>query len=152
MTALRPTSAVVQRVIGAPPEVVYDEWLDEAALAEFMCPRPATPREIECDPRIGGRLRIVMVDEADTGSVVVQVTGEYVELDRPNRLSFTWSSDLGGGFDSVVTVTLEPHDGGRTLMTIDHTRLPPDLVTAHETGWAKIAAQLDQRLRAATSD
>jgi uncharacterized protein YndB with AHSA1/START domain len=37
--------------------------------------------------------------------VVINVTGEYLELDRPNRLRFTWNSELGGGFAGVVTVT-----------------------------------------------
>ena len=78
-------TAVVQRVIGAPPEVVYDEWLDEAALLEFMAPEDSPAREVECDPRVGGRLRIVLVGEDS----VVQTSGEYLELDRPNRLSFS---------------------------------------------------------------
>jgi uncharacterized protein YndB with AHSA1/START domain len=137
-------TAVVQRVIGAPPEVVYDEWLDEAALLEFMAPEDSPAREVECDPRVGGRLRIVLVGEDS----VVQTSGEYLELDRPNRLSFSWNGEYGGGFSSVVTVTLEPHGSEETLMTIEHTRLPHDEVRPHENGWARIARHLDERLRA----
>ncbi|MGZ6545617.1 MAG: SRPBCC family protein [Actinomycetota bacterium] len=102
MSAAR--GAVVTRVMPARPEVVYDEWLDQAALAEFMCPSPDTrATTIACDPRIGGKLTIVMGDPAGD----VHITGEYVALERPRRLSFTWRHE--GGVDSVVTITFEPH-------------------------------------------
>jgi uncharacterized protein YndB with AHSA1/START domain len=139
-----PTSAVVRRVLPATPDVVYAEWLDPEALAEFICPYPVTPGIVQCDPRVGGTLHIVMIDPA----AVVNVTGEYLELDRPNRLRFTWNSDFGGGFASVVTVTFEPHGDGQTLMTIDHAHLPPQWRDDHDKGWTLIAAQLERVLRA----
>lgn len=146
MTGPDPSSAVVHRVLPAPPDVVYAEWLDPAALAEFICPDPATPGIIQCDPRVGGTLRIVMIDP----ETVVNVTGEYLELDRPNRLRFTWNSEYGGGFTSIVTVTLEPHGDGQTLMTIDHAYLPPQWRDDHHKGWTLIAEQLERVLRASS--
>lgn len=85
MSERGPQSAIVQRLLPAPPEVVFDEWLNAEALAEFICPYPAVAGTIECDPRVGGRLRIDMVN----GERVTCVTGEYLELDPPNRLRFT---------------------------------------------------------------
>ena len=144
MTAQNRRSAIVRRVLSAPPDVVYDEWLDPEALAAFICPHPATPGPIACDPRVGGQLSIVMVGV----SRVVRITGQYLELERPKRLRFTWNSDLGGGFDSVVTVTLEPHGEDQTLMTIDHAQLPPAWSPDHERGWSRIAEQLDWKIQA----
>ena len=144
MTALGPTSAVVRRVLPAPPEEVYDEWLDKDALMEFMCPLPARASRVECEPRIGGRFLIEMAD----GDRVTLLTGEYLELDRPRRLRFTWKSDSHGGFDSVVTISLEPTGRDETLMTIDHA-LPPDLVHDHEQGWKTIAERLALKVKAA---
>jgi uncharacterized protein YndB with AHSA1/START domain len=132
------TSAVVVRVLPAPPEIVYDEWLDPEALAEFLCPTVTTTTTVDIDPRIGGHLRIVMADI----DVVATVTGEYLELDRPRRLRFSWHSDLADDFDSVVTVTLAPHGVEQTLMTIDQTALPPGQREAHVRGWSRIADQL----------
>jgi DNA-binding CsgD family transcriptional regulator len=63
---------------------------------------PVMPRIVESDPRVGGRLHIAMIDP----EVVVNVTGEYLELDRPNRLRFTWNSDVGGGFAMARTTGL----------------------------------------------
>ena len=139
------TTAVVRRVLPAPPEVVYPLWLDPAALAAFICPHPSRCGVVECDARVGGRLRIDMVGP----ETVVLVTGEYLELAPPHRLRFTWDSALGGGFHSVVTVTLAEHDAGRTMLTIEHTQLPPHWRDDHEHGWGTIAGQLDHRLRAA---
>ena len=136
MTESRATSAVVRRVLPAPPEIVFDTWLDAGALAEFMCPDPGKAAEVECDPRIGGRLRIVMAYPDS----VSEETGEYLDLDRPIRLSFSWKSDVTG--DSVVMVDLEPHGERQTLMTITHTRLPELLVDAHHEGWSSIANHL----------
>jgi len=140
-----PTSAVVRRVLPAPPDVVYAEWLDPEALAEFICPYPARPGIVECDPRVGGRLRIDMIDPEQ----VVTITGEYLVLDPPTLLRFTWNSTLGDGFAGVVTVTLEPHGDAQTAMTIEHTRLPWQWRDDHRKGWALIAEQLERVLRAA---
>jgi uncharacterized protein YndB with AHSA1/START domain len=137
-----PVTAVVTRVLPAPPEDVYAEWLDPVALADFIAPEPSTAGEVECDPRIGGRLRIVMLHRDH----VVLITGEYLDLEPPRLLRFTWSSDLGDGFDSVVTVRLEPHGDGETLMTIEHAQLPAEWGPDHQSGWTSIAAQLAAHL------
>ena len=133
----------VQRVIAASPETVYDEWLDAEALRDWMCPRPAHATRVELDPRVGGRLRI---DIEDSGDRVV-VTGQYLELDRPHRLAFTWrSSAWSEERDSVVTVTFEAEAGGRTLMTIHHVRLPDRVRSGYRTGWARILEQFDHSI------
>jgi len=52
---------------------------------------------------------------------------------------------------SVMNVFLEARDNAQTLMTIEHTLLPPGLVDQHERGWAAIAQQLAAELAAARS-
>jgi uncharacterized protein YndB with AHSA1/START domain len=129
-------TVVVRRIVPAPAELVYDAWLDVSALAEFMCPDPAYPARVECDPRVGGRLRIVMAYPAKTSEVL----GEYLELDRPRRLRFSWTPD--SDFESVVTVDLEPRGTAQTLMTITHTLLPDALAPDYDQGWGAIARHL----------
>jgi hypothetical protein len=51
----------------------------------------------------------------------------------------------------VVNVLLEPHDDAQTLMTIEHTLLPPGLVGQHLRGWTAIADQLAAELSAASA-
>jgi len=142
-------AAIVRRLLPASPDVVYDEWLDPVALADWMCPRPARCRNVESEPRLGGRLRIDIEDDGEE----FRVSGEYLVLDRPTRLSFSWSCSTwpDPSLKSVVNVLLEPRENAQTLMTIEHTLLPPGLVDQHERGWAAIAQQLAVELGAARS-
>lgn len=138
------TPAVVQRLLPASPEIVFDQWLDPDALAEWMCPRPARATRIDIDASVGGRLRI----DIDERGLQFSVTGRYVDLDRPRRLSFTWSCSTwpDPALESLVTVTLEPRGQDQTLMTIHHALLPPELIAQHHHGWARIAEQLEEEL------
>jgi uncharacterized protein YndB with AHSA1/START domain len=146
MTEAPARAAVVRRLLPAAPDIVYDEWLDPGALADWMCPRPARCLNIESEPRLGGRLRIDIED----GGTEFWVSGEYLVLDRPGRLSFSWSCSTwpDPGLKSVVNVLLEPRENEQTLMTIEHTLLPPGLVDQHERGWTAIAQQLADELAA----
>jgi len=135
-----PRAAVVRRVLPAPPDVVFDEWLDPVGMTEWMCPRPARAVKIMLDPSVGGALRI---DIEDSGASLY-VTGQFIELERPRRLRFTWSwSDWADAtVQSEVRVLLEDHGAGQTLMTIEHQQLPPEQVDSHQRGWGAIAGQL----------
>jgi hypothetical protein len=62
-------------------------------------------------------------------------------------LRFTWITDFADGFDSIVTVTFEPHGDGETLMTIEHAQLPSEWRGDHEQGWGTIAGQLANKLQ-----
>jgi len=137
------SAVVVRRVLPAPPDVVFDEWLDPVGMLEWMCPRPARPVKVFLEPFTGGTLRIDVSD----GAIL---SGQFLELDRPRRLRFTWScSDWADPtVQSVVTVCFEAHGASETLMTISHSQLPPAVVDDHQHGWTLIAAQLDTTLRA----
>jgi uncharacterized protein YndB with AHSA1/START domain len=73
-----------------------------------------------------------------------EMTGEYIALERPDLLSFTWRR--ADDVDSVVTITFAPHGDGETLMTITHSRLPAELVQSHTGGWGSISEKLAARL------
>jgi uncharacterized protein YndB with AHSA1/START domain len=144
MTGPAAASAVVERLLPATPDEVYDEWIDPQSLLDWMCPRPARCLKVEADLWVGGRLRIDIEDAGRQFSVF----GTYTELDRPNRLAFTWSCSnwQDPTVVSQVVVTLVPRGAGQTLMTITHTALPPDLVDQHLRGWRLIAEQLGAAL------
>jgi uncharacterized protein YndB with AHSA1/START domain len=135
-------TARVERVLPAPPAEAYDAWLDETALSSFICPAPGHASEVEVDPMVGGRLRFLMsLPDAE-----IEVTGEFVALDRPERICFTWRCSDTGDLESIVTVLFAPHADDQTLMTIIHSKLPPSLVRKHLAGWISVADQLAQRL------
>lgn len=144
----------VQRVMPATPDVVFDEWIDPEALADWMCPRPSRCVAITIEARVGGRVRFD-VDDGDGGPPVL-ITGRFLHVDRPNRLRFTWSHS--GWSDptaqSIVDVRFVPHGDDATLMSIEHSLLPQEAFDDHEHGWTLTAEQLGHRLaekRAATA-
>jgi uncharacterized protein YndB with AHSA1/START domain len=138
--ASRSLVARVARVLPAPPVVVFDEWVDPDALAEWMCPRPARCVGVRVDAVVGGVLHLDIEEPARRFSV----TGHFLALDRPNGLRFTWSCSTwhDPSLVSEVVVSLAAHGADETLMTIEHRLLPADLVEQHQAGWAAIAAQL----------
>src|ERR671923_31702 len=96
--------------IAAPPEVVFPYFTDPARIVGWMGVAALL------DPRPGGTLRI----EANGRDVVL---GEYVEVDPPRRVVFTWGFDgaapLVPAGSTRVEITLEP-DGAGTLLTLRH--------------------------------
>jgi uncharacterized protein YndB with AHSA1/START domain len=134
-------SARVERVLPARPERVYDAWINERSLREFICPAPGQATDVAVDARIGGRLRVVMTfPDSET-----EITGEFVALDRPERVSFTWRTD-GGDAESIVTVLLAPHGEDQTHMTIIHSRLRPTVISNYRGGWTSISDRLADHL------
>jgi uncharacterized protein YndB with AHSA1/START domain len=129
------TTVRVERVLAAPPHEVYDAWVDEAELAEFIC--PAGVAEVTIDPRVGGRIRISMIYPDRRH----EIEGAYISLDRPQRISFSWRS-AASAVGSVVTVTFAPHGAGETLMTIVHSQLAPAVSDQFDAGWKVVGQQL----------
>jgi uncharacterized protein YndB with AHSA1/START domain len=130
----------VQRVMPAAPEVVFDQWLDPESLAEWMCPRPVRCVAITLEARVGGSVRF---DIDDSGKLVL-VTGRFLVIDRPDLLRFTWSSSdwPDPTVASVVTVAFESLGDDQTLMSIEHSLLPPEEFDDFQTGWAGVSDQL----------
>lgn len=132
----------VRRRIAATPEKVFDAWTNAKGMEKWMCPGPTERADVELDVRVGGRFRIDMHGAGQ----VHEHTGEYLELERPKRLVFTWVSKSTGGRDSRVTVELEPADGG-TDVVLTHEGLPSEeSAQNHEMGWASILEKLDGRV------
>jgi uncharacterized protein YndB with AHSA1/START domain len=132
----------VRRVLKATPQDVFRAWTDPRLLQQWLCPDPGVVREVTCDPVVGGRYRLVMV--FDHGAH--EVTGEYLEVDPPHRLVFTWLTDRSAGQHTQVTVTIRP-DGDLTEMIIVHKRLPSDSYRdSARWAWANVVDRLDRIL------
>jgi len=129
---------VVRKVIPVPRERAFDAWLDPSSLAQWMKPRAGSTASAEVDARVGGKFRIVMMH----GEGGVEHTGQYLVIERPSRLSFTWISVNTDHLPTVVTVEFLQHGNG-TELVLTHRRLPPSRVIAHRGGWREIVRNLD---------
>jgi len=136
--------ARVQRLMPAPPEVVFQEWLDPESLAEWMCPRPTRCVAVTVEPHVGGIVRFD-VDELGTS---ILITGRFLAIERPRLLRFTWTNSdwTDPTAASVVDVAFEPHGQDQTLMSIEHSLLPPEQFDSFQNGWVGVCDQLAAHL------
>ena len=131
----------LERLLSAPVEDVFDAMTDPARMADWFS--PIGRAEVEAEPVVGGRLHVVMVD----GDVRLEHDGEFLDVQRPIRLAFTWRSRFTGDRPTVVTVELSDEDG-KTRLVLEHEGLPADARESHESGWGGI---LDRLSAVATS-
>ena len=131
----------LERQLPAPPEVVFDRWTDPASMARWLS--PTGEAAVVADVRVGGRFTVVMVGEG----VRLEHRGEYLTIEPPSRLRFTWASPYTGEQPSVVTVELEPSGNGTRLRLV-HERLPAAQISPHTQGWASIIDNLVAALAA----
>jgi uncharacterized protein YndB with AHSA1/START domain len=133
----------VSRHFAAAPERVFDAWLDPDQAGQWLFATPVGVMEkVEIDPRVGGRFLIV---EHRAGEAAEHF-GEYLEIDRPRRLVFTFAAMRDSGF-TRVTVTIAPEGEGSRLVLI-HEMDPQWAEYEDRTreGWTKILEGLARTL------
>jgi uncharacterized protein YndB with AHSA1/START domain len=128
---------IVRHIIPAPPEEVFDAWLDAKSLGEFMRPGPGMTCTAKTDPRVGGKFEILMKGEKED----YPHRGEYRVIQRPSKLVFTWISKATKQNESVVTVEFLKK-GKDTEVVLTHTGLPVEEVDNHKGGWTEILSKL----------
>lgn len=130
----------VERILSATVEQVFEAWTDPRLMALWLS--PVGRAEVENDLSVAGRFRVLMVGE----DMRIEHTGQYLEIEPPHRLSFTWNSPYTGDEPSVVTVELAPH-ADQTRLVLVHQRLPEDKVDSHAGGWGTMLDRLTELLR-----
>jgi len=138
-TAETVTLSVTHRY-AAPPEAVFDAWLDPARARRFAFATPTGEMiTAEIDPRVGGRFNFTdrRPDMGDVAHV-----GEYLEIDRPRRLKFTFAVPQFDPRGTVVTLDFKPVDGG-TELVLTHDGVLPEYAEGTPKGWAMILRGLE---------
>jgi uncharacterized protein YndB with AHSA1/START domain len=147
-------SVVLERVIDAPIELVWEMWTDPAKFSAWYGPAGATVPVAEFDVSIGGRRRICMA----MGPRKMWFAGEYLEVTKPTRLVYTevLADEQGNAVSpeslgmpagtpgtTEVAVLLEDIDGS-TRIELRHSCVAADSGAAQ--GWdaalTKLAAEL----------
>jgi uncharacterized protein YndB with AHSA1/START domain len=104
---------------------VFEFFTDPAKMVQWM------GTDATLDPRPGGVCRI-----NPNGHAVM--SGEFVEVDPPHRLVFTWGweTELFGTppQSTIVEVSLTP-EGEETVVRLVHRRLHTGALAFHRTGW-----------------
>jgi len=134
-------------IFEAPPTEVFDAWTNAEALARWMRPYDMAVVSAEADLRIGGYFRMALQgrEGARAGLGEVVIFGEYLEVELPRRLRFTWESPVTFGRPTIVTLAISgrgPRET-QTLLELTHDRLHDDLsVERHEAAWEELFGKL----------
>jgi uncharacterized protein YndB with AHSA1/START domain len=117
--------------IAARPEVIFDFFIDPVKMLRWK------GTEAALDARPGGVYRVNV-----TGRDIA--LGEYVAIEPPHRIVFTWgweNSPIAPG-STTVEVTLTP-DGDGTLLRLRHSGLVSEEARAqHAQGWEHFLPRL----------
>jgi len=146
----REDTLVVRRIIRASREEVFAAWIDPESMRDWMCPGDIVAAEVQLDPRVGGAFRIVMKGP----TYEVDHTGEYLVVEPPSKLVFTWTSARTEHRTTLVTVELFAR-GDLCELVLTHERFPnADAMRSHRSGWTRIVERLASHLQrgAATRD
>ena len=129
----------VRRRVKARAEEVFDLWTRPDLMVRWMSPFPgAVDCKASCDLRPGGAFSLAMSSQESSR----EVSGTYVEVERPRKLVFTWTGPLTNDVDTLVTVEFTPR-GEETDLVLTHERLPTSaIVEGHTRGWGHILDHL----------
>ena len=129
----------IRRRVKAGADEIFELWTQPDLMARWMSPFPGVVDcKASCDLRPGGAFSLVMSSEESSR----EVSGTYVQIDRPRKLVFTWIGPLTNNVNTLVTIELIPR-GDETDLVWTHERLPtPAIVEDHTRGWATILDHL----------
>ena len=134
----------VAHTYAAPPEQVFDAWLNPAIARLFLFATPTGEMiRYEVDARVGGRFTFVD-RRPDMGDVLH--TGEYLEIDRPRRLAFTFGVPQFNPDMTTVELDFAPAAAGGCQLTLTQRDVPAEWAERSQEGWTKIIASLDGAL------
>jgi uncharacterized protein YndB with AHSA1/START domain len=138
MNAETPAVVQVKRRFRASPERVFDAWLDPKLACRFLFTTPTGQMvRTEIDARVGGKF--VLVDRRDGEDI--EHIGEYLEIDRPRRLVFTFAVPKFSAEKTIVNIDIVPVGTGCEL-TLTHEKVLPEWASRTQEGWTKILGTL----------
>lgn len=139
----------MRRTLPAAPSLTFDAFTDPNQLRRWWGPEGFTIPSLEFDPRVGERYRIEMQPpEGDA----FYLTGEFREVDRPNRLAYTFWWEDPDPDDVETLVDLSFRDlGESTEVVFAQGPFKTEARRAlHRDGWTDTFDKLEEVLSSKT--
>lgn len=131
--------------IAAPPDRVFKALIDPEQVTKWWGQIGAYRcTQFSADLRVGGKWRSAGIGP-DGGKF--EVAGEYLEIDPPRSLAYTWTASWTGDAKTVVRWELSPANNG-TLVRNRHCGLSayPKLAENYK-GWSRMLVWLQSFLQ-----
>ncbi|MGB5951380.1 MAG: SRPBCC domain-containing protein [Ornithinimicrobium sp.] len=149
-------SIVIERIMPAPAETVWQMWTDPSHFAAWYGPQGAHIEVQAMDVRVGGERRICMSMQTPNGPMQMYTGGEHLEVQAPTHLAYTEAmcneqgeplpaSSLPPGHPASTQVLVDlSNDDQGTLMRMTHVGVPAD--SGGATGWTMAIDKLETYL------
>lgn len=123
--------------IDASPDKVFDAFIDPAQLTEWWGSADTyRTSNWKVDLRPGGEWSCSA--QGVTGGPQSTVSGRYLVVDRPRKLSYTWNPSWAPGEETRVHLTFEAIDSGTRVLFLHEGFTSAQSREAHTTGWTRV--------------
>jgi uncharacterized protein YndB with AHSA1/START domain len=133
----------MKRVLPAPRPLVFKACTVAEELAKWWGPRGFTAPSVEIDLRVGGRYRLAM--QPPDGELFY-LSGEFLEVDAPARLAYTfrWEDPDPDDQETVVTLSFAELGGSTELVFTQRSFATEARRALHEDGWTDGLGRLEK--------
>ncbi len=141
------TELRLERLIAAPPDRVFAQWVEPALLVKWWGPEGYDVPAHSLDVRADGKWRTTM--RSPEGKLFI-VSGVYRKIEPPRLLVFTWAweNESGApGEETEVSVAFAPAPGGTKLTLSQKTFATVETRDRHAQGWNSSLECLAQQFR-----
>ncbi len=122
-----------KRLLNASPERVFSLWTEPASIRQWFGGLQTEVQDVSFDLRPGGQYSI----QVNTEQGASTITGEFLEVEEPARLVYTWELESPQGTMPSTTVEVEFRGrDGQTEVVLSHGPfLDPEVKVFHGDGW-----------------
>lgn len=134
----------VKYIFKASPEIVFDSFLDKNIFKEFMFRTQAGKlNEATLDAEPGGSFVII----EDREGILAGHYGTFVEMDRPEKISFVFSVDKNSDDSDYVEIFINKVNSG-TELTLQQEIKPEfsEMKNKIQSGWTSIFEKFNSLL------
>ena len=133
------------RRLDAPPERVFAACVDPEQLRQWWGPAGFTSPQVKLDVRPGGTYRIAM--QPPDGELF-HLRGEFLEVQPPNRLSYTfvWEEPDPDDRETVASLTFVDAEGATELVLEQGEFATEARLDLHRSGWSETLERLARHL------
>ncbi len=129
----------IKRVFKADREALFKAFSDDKIMSQWFFAENGWSVDVNSHFEVGGEYKVDMKNEKGD---VYPHSGKYKEISKPEKIVFTWSSQIVK--DSVVTLDFREVSGG-TELTLTHNLFPDNEVRdKHNMGWTGCLDSLER--------
>jgi uncharacterized protein YndB with AHSA1/START domain len=137
----RTGALVLHEPFRAAREQIFGRMTDATELVKWWGPAGFSTPEAVIDLSVGGGYRLTMQPPA---GAPFHLAGAFLEVDRPNRLSYTfrWEEPLPDDRETVVVLEFLPVDDGTEVVLSQHGFATDERLQLHRDGWTQAFEKL----------